>query len=104
MVVFAASDRGYAGTAYYNAQLELSNYRASAYINTDSDCYLSVDGYAVTTYKKYYLISSADNATYTGSTRTTSDEFRSAQVRYKIAASDDSGSSTFDLLESNYSD
>ena len=105
ITAYAASDSGYAGTAHYNAELELSNTRAAAYINTDSDCYLSVDGYALTTSKKYYLISSDDNATYTGSSRTSNNgEFRSAQVRYQIAASDDSGSRSFDLIESNYSD
>ena len=105
ITAYAASNSGYAGTAHYNAELELSNTRAAAYNNTDSDCYLSVDGYAVTTFKTYYLISSADNARYTGSTRTTTvDEFRSAQVRYEIAASDGSGTRSFDLIESNYSD
>lgn len=104
LVAYAASDNGYAGNAHYDAHLDLENHRASAYITTDSDCYLSVNGYAVTTYKKYYLISSSDNATYTGSTKTTNDEFRSAQVRYQIDASDDSGRRSFDLIESNYSD
>ena len=105
ITAYAASDSGYAGTAHYNAELELSNTRAAAYINTDSDCYLSVDGYALTTSKKYYLISSADNATYTGSSRTSNNgAFRSAQVRYEIAASDGSGTRSFDLIESNYSD